>query len=126
MIRSLAGLCVFNAFRSRESKVALLPARLMDLLHAQGAFPSGLRSLTNELGAPLVMHMGQLVGNSSSFGPPPYATDPSVPGQSSWVVEERGSLPLGNGSDLFWDSLFANASDWGLAVFKLDHAESRK
>jgi hypothetical protein len=92
----------------------------------QGAFPSGLRSLTDDLRAPLVMHMGQLVGNSSANGPPPYAVDPSIPGQSSWVVEARGSLPLGSGAELFWDSLFANASDWGLAVFKLDHAESRK
>ena len=62
----------------------------------------------------------------SSFGPPPYATDPKYPGQAGWVVEGQGSLPLGpDGGTAFWDFLFKDAADWGLLAFKLDHAQQQ-
>ena len=105
-------------------------------------FSSGLRNLTDYLGAPLVMHFGQLVGNRTGngggggypgpygpmdgIGPPPYSTDPRFPGQQGWVIERSGSLPLGpDGGAAFWDFLFRDAADWGLLAFKLDHAESQ-
>ena len=104
-----------------------------------GGFPSGLRALTDYLGAPLVMHFGQLVGNGTSHdhpvgpgpapphaGPPPYATNSSFPGKSSWVIEEKGSLPLGaDGGAAFWDFLWRDAANWGLLTFKLDHTETQ-
>lgn len=111
-----------------------------DLISRSHGFPSGLRNLTDYLGAPLVMHMGQLIGSKAPHdhpvgpgppppppvGAPPYATDPSYPGQKGWVVEDRGSLPLGpDGGEAFWDFLFKNAADWGLLTFKLDHTQTQ-
>ena len=63
--------------------------------------------------------MGLWVGtNTTKAGAPPYATDPSYPGQSGWVVEEAGSLPLGkDGGSAFWDFLFKQAADWGMFMY---------
>ena len=69
-------------------------------------------------------HFGQLVGNGTNnnhpvgpappppvSGAPPYATDPSFPGQAGWVVEAKGSLPLGpDGGAAYWDFLFKDAA----------------
>ena len=66
-----------------------------DAISRSHGFPSGLRNLTNYLGAPLVVHMGQLIGSKAPHdhpvgpgppppppvGAPPYATDPAYPGQ---------------------------------------------
>ena len=105
-----------------------------------GAFPSGLQNLSNYLGthstsagtrgatspAPLVMHMGQWTGAESIFGPPPYATNSSFPGQSSWEVEAKASLPLGeDGGEAFWDYLFKEQARLGLKLFKLDHTQQQ-
>ena len=71
-----------------------------DIIARSHGFPSGLRNLTDYLGAPLVMHMGQLIGSKPPHdhpigpgppppppvGAPPYATDPAYPGQKDWVV----------------------------------------
>ena len=85
-------------------------------------FPSGLRALSDKVG-PLVQHMGKWTGTapdssrkSSWKQPPPYAL--TNPGE--WIVEPGGSLPTGVA---FWDSLWRNASEWGLQTFKLDHVQ---
>jgi hypothetical protein len=42
-----------------------------------------------------------------------------------WIIGKSASLPLGaDGGRAFWDRIFRDAADWGLAVFKLDHAQS--
>ena len=98
-----------------------------------GNFPSGLRNLTDYLGAPLVMHFGELVGNSSTHpdcgnppcgtsaasGAPPYSKpSEGYPGAAGWVVGTEASLPLGpDGGAAFWDQLFKDAADWGLMTF---------
>lgn len=81
-------------------------------------FPNGLKSLTTKLNKTLVMHMGEWVGRSQVSGPPPYASNASF----DWVTEDKASLSV---SPVFWDWLMAQAHDWGLGVFKIDHTQQQ-
>ena len=94
------------------------------IARAPHMFPHGLRALSDKLGVPLVQHMGKWTGtaadssrHSSWKQPPPYA----LSGPGKWIVEPDGSLPTGTE---FWDSLWRNASEWGLQTFKLDHVQA--
>ena len=118
----------------RRWAVVLRPTALLLWRRSRGGnFPSGLRNLTDYLGAPLVMHFGELVGNSSTHpdcgnppcgtsaasGAPPYSKpSEGYPGAAGWVVGTEASLPLGpDGGAAFWNQLFKDAADWGLMTF---------
>ena len=87
-------------------------------------FPSGLRALRQELGAPFAMHMGMWVGRDSpAKRAPPYADNHSY----EWTIEETASIPTPGtaGSRRFWEWLFSSMAAVGLQVYKLDHSQQQ-
>ena len=87
-------LCLFRLFRTARADI----------------FPSGLPSLHSKLKVELVAH-------NRFWGP---YTDYAVQngGLYEWNIDGgRFSLPL---TQRFWDDLFLNNTDWGLAVYEQD------
>lgn len=99
-------------------------AREGDVLNPSGRFPSGLASLHMKLGGKsgmgnFVQHMGKWRSDTH------YASNPDW----GWKTYQREGSPdsllsaAWTDSPAFYDSLFANATDWGLVSAKHDHVQ---